>query len=203
MELHELHVADFSAGAIGHRNSVTGGDGRIRSFLVDMAETASCKQHSRRSDGMHLPIFAQQIHANDTTIFDQQVGGKFEFANGDVLDGFCLEVKRAANLLSGGVAMCVQDAVATMGAFASEREFGPIAIELCSPGDELFNALRSFFDENARGLLIAKAVAGNECVLQVQADFIFVAERGGDASLCILCSRLLDFKLGEDEHASR
>src|SRR6185369_621355 len=98
--------------------------------------------------------------------------------------------------------MRMQDAVAAVSAFAREREFGPITIELRSPRYQLFDPLRAFFNEDAGSLLIDEPVPRHQRVLQVKADLVFVAERGGDATLRILRCRFLDFQFGKDEHSS-
>ena len=69
-------------------------------------------------------------------------------------------------------------------------------IELRAPLDELLDAHRTFFDEDARGVRVAEAVAGDERVLQVEADFVLIAERDRDAALSVLRVRFGEFQLG-------
>ena len=40
MELHELHVGEFGAGAVGHGVAVAGGDGRVGRFAIDLPRAA-------------------------------------------------------------------------------------------------------------------------------------------------------------------
>src|SRR3954469_17492470 len=95
----------------------------------------------------------------------------------------------------------MQDAVAAVRAFAREDQLAAGPVELRSPGDQLFNAGGTFLDEDLGGVDVAEAIAGVKRVLEVQADLIFIAERGGDSALRILGRRFRDFFLGEHEHA--
>src|SRR6266446_7748185 len=103
---------------------------------------------------------------------------------------------------SGGIALRVQDAVAAVGALARERKLGSVAIKLCAPLDQFFNARRTFFDEHADGFHIAQAVSGDERVLKVQAHFVFVAKGGCDSYLRVVHSGVAHLTLGEHEHAA-
>ena len=114
-----------------------------------------------------------------------------------VFDAAGLQVERAADLAAGGVAVGVQNAVAAVRAFARERELGSGAIELRAPLDQLFDARRTFFDQHARGFLVDQAVAGVERVLQMQRNFVFIAEGGGDSALRVLRVGFGHLTLGE------
>ena len=98
--------------------------------------------------------------------------------------------------------MGMQNPVAAMCAFAGKGELGSLAIELRAPLNQFFDALRAFLHQDFRGFRIAQTIAGNERVLQVQADFVFVAECGGDAALGILGGRVGDFSLRQDHDAA-
>jgi len=52
MELYKFHVADFSAGAKGHGDTIASRDGRIGGLLVDVAETACREQNGSCADGV-------------------------------------------------------------------------------------------------------------------------------------------------------
>ena len=45
MKLHELHVTDLGAGAIGHGNTVGRGDGRIGRVAINVACPTGGQQH--------------------------------------------------------------------------------------------------------------------------------------------------------------
>ena len=49
---------------------------------------------------------------------------------------------------------------------------------------------------------VAEAVAGDERVLQVEADLVLVAERDRDAALSVLRVRFGEFELGQTKHTS-
>ena len=43
MELHELHVAQLGAGAVGDRVAVAGGDGGVGRFAIDLPRAAGAE----------------------------------------------------------------------------------------------------------------------------------------------------------------
>ena len=110
--------------------------------------------------------------------------------------------KSAADFASGGIAVRVEDAGAAVRGFAREGKFGAGAIEFGAPFDELSDVLGAFFDEESYGFRAAEAVAGVERVLFVQADFVFVAERYGDAALCPGSGGIAEIGFGEDQNAA-
>ncbi len=110
-------------------------------------------------------------------------------------------IEGAADFASGGIAVGVQHAVAAVRALAGEGELGALLIELRAPLDQFLDAQRAFLDEDARRVAVAEAVAGNQRVLQVQADLVLVAERDSDAALGVLRVRFAEFELGQTEHA--
>ena len=73
-----------------------------------------------------------------------------------------------------------------MCALTGEGKLSAVAIELRAPFDEFFNARRTFFDQHANGFYITKSVACDQGVLKMEADFVFVAEGGGDSSLSVM-----------------
>ena len=99
--------------------------------------------------------------------------------------------------------MGMQYTVAAMGAFPGEGNLGARAIELGAPLDQLFDAHRTFFHQDAGCRLVTQSVAGFQRVVEMQADFVVVAERGRDAALRVLRVRFGDFTLGEAKHTPR
>ena len=95
----------------------------------------------------------------------------------------------------------MQNAVAAVSAFAAENELGAAAIELRTPGDQLFNASRAFLHKRFHRFREAQAVAGDQRILQVQADLIFVAEGRRNTSLRILRVGIRDFFLGKHKNS--
>ena len=142
------------------------------------------------ADSSHAPI----VH--------YKLGGELELTEGDGLCRLRLQVKRSANLAAGGVSMCMQNTTAAVSSLASESNFGSGAIKLRAPLDELLNASRAFFHQHPRSFFVAKTIARFQRVVQVQADFVIVAQCGGDAALGVLGVRLRDFAFGEAKNPS-
>src|SRR5438270_9943581 len=93
--------------------------------------------------------FINQSNSADASVFQQQIGGKFEFAERDVLQGGCFGVEGASDLASGGIAVGVQHTGTAMSAFASEGELSSFAVELRAPGDEFLNTIGALFHQHA------------------------------------------------------
>src|SRR5580704_2435574 len=70
-----------------------------------------------------------------------------------------------------------------MRAFPAKSQLGTLAVEFRAPLNQFFYALRSFFDENLGSLRIAKTVTRVESVLEMKANFIFIAEGRSNAAL--------------------
>ena len=144
----------------------------------------------------------QDPDATDPAVFLGQVGGEFEFADGDVLQRLGLHVQGAADLAAGGVALGVQDTRAAVRTLTGERQLGPGAVEFRSPGNQLLDALGAFLHQHLGRFGVAEAVAGVERVLKVEADFVFVAEGRGNPALGILGVGFRQLAFGEHEHTS-
>jgi hypothetical protein len=201
MELDELHVADFGACAESHGNAISGCNGWIRGIAIDLAEASGGKQNAPGTQVFDSSIIVKNVDTDDAAIFDDEIASESKLAESDVGESGSLLVECAADLASSGVAVCVQDAVAAVGAFAGESEFGAGAIEFRAPSNQFFNAGRAFFDQDASGVRVAKSVASVERVLKVKADAVFVAKRGGDPALRVLRVGLGNLALGEAENA--
>ena len=154
-------------------------------------------------DFVKLSGLIEYANAHHFAISHQQFGGELEFAKGDGLDCAGLQVQGAADLAAGRVAVSVQDAAAAMRALARECDLRTGAIEFRAPLDQLFDARRTFFHQDARGFLVAKAVAGLQRVFEMQPNFVVVAECRCDTTLRVLGVRLRDLALGEAKHATR
>ena len=143
------------------------------------------------------------MDAADATVFDDQVGGELELADGNVFQSLAFGVESPQNLASRGIAVGVQDAVAAVRAFPAEGELGALAIEFGAPLNQFVDALGSVFHQHLGRFGIAKAIAGLQRVLQVKTDLVLVAERGRDATLGPLRVRFRDFALGQHEDRAR
>jgi hypothetical protein len=198
MELHELHVADFRAGA--HRNSHTipgcpVGVGRI---AIDLPKPAGGQQHSGAADLLRNSILVENGNGADTAVLGCESRHKSERGNRDRLEGLCLFPYCAQDFPASGISLGVQQAGFAVGVFQSEGQLGSMVL---APGDQFVDALGSFLQQHLHRSDVAEAIAGIERVLQVEADLIFVAEPGG------LAFRILRFEAGEilfrqQEHTS-
>jgi hypothetical protein len=126
--------------------------------------------------------------------------GEFEFAKDNVLQGCGPGVEGSPDLPACGITVGVQNATAAVRGFPRKRQLCAVAVKLCAPVYEFLNALRPFFHQHVGSVSIYDPVACLDCVLQMQADFIFVAQSYGDPALSILRVRLSQFLLGQDQH---
>jgi hypothetical protein len=137
-----------------------------------------------------------------SSLVQVKIGGEFKLADRNAGKGFGFRVQGAENFASGGVAMCVQNAIAAVCALPAKSKFGALAVELRAPLDQLLNAIGGIFDKDGCRLRVTQAVAGVERVLQMKADFIFIAERSGDPALCPLGGRIRNLPLGQYDYAA-
>ena len=183
MELDELHIADFRPGAKCHGYSVACGHGRICGIAIKLPQATGGEKY--RGSG-HLLMFAlvtDQVNAAHSPVFDPQIGRKFKFAHRNILERFGFGIQSAEDFASSGISMRVQDAVTAVCAFTSESQLGAFAIEFRAPLKQFLDAFRPFFHQYLGGIGVAQAIAGIECVLEMKADLVFVAECGGNTSL--------------------
>jgi hypothetical protein len=81
MELHELHIANFRAGPVGHSNTVAGCDTRIGSLFVHMAQASGGQLNSGSANRMQASALVEQRQSDHATVFNQQICSELEFAN--------------------------------------------------------------------------------------------------------------------------
>ena len=115
--------------------------------------------------------------------------------------GFAVE--RACDLLSGGIAMRVQNAVAAVGGFARQRQLARMPIELRAPADQLPDDFRPLLDQRPHGVQVAESIARDERVLLVEFDVIVFPERDRDTALGVLRRRFLEGVLGDHQNTTR
>jgi hypothetical protein len=83
MKLDELHVCDGSARAIGHGNTVAGGDIRVGGIEIDFSATARRQEGDRRRERFNFAgSIIEYINAEATV-----VAHVAEFLAGDEIDG--------------------------------------------------------------------------------------------------------------------
>src|SRR5207244_895313 len=93
----------------------------------------------------------------------------------------------------------MQNAIATVRPFASERQLRAAAVKLCAPLNQFFNAFRSVFHQCPCCLGIAETITSVQRVLKMQADLVFIAQRGCDSALR---GRILELALSQHYYAS-
>src|SRR5437667_800315 len=77
----------------------------------------------------------------------------------------------------------MQNAIAAVRFFASERQLRALAAKLRAPLNQFFNAFRSIFHEDSCRFRIAETITCVQRVLKMQADLVFIAQRGCDSAL--------------------
>ena len=96
----------------------------------------------------------------------------------------------------------MQDAITAVRALAGECQLRALAIKLRPPMDEFLNAVGALLYEHLGRLGIAQAIPRSEGVLEMQADFVFVAERGGDATLRPMRGGVSHFLLSQNHDSA-
>ena len=71
-------------------------------------------------------------------------------------------------------------------ACARKRQLGPVAVKTHSPIDQLLDLHRTLFNQDVNCLLAAKAITSLQGIVKVEANLIVLAQRRGDAALCVL-----------------
>src|SRR5579864_3109213 len=202
MKLNEFQISNFRPCSICHGDAVSGRDWRIGGVGIELSHPAGREQNGRGADGAVLGALIYYANRGHASVVDLQVRGELEFAHLNSGDCFGLGEEGAKDFASCGIAVRVKNAIAAVRAFAAEGQLGAIAIKLRSPCDQLFNTLGSIFHQDPGGFGIAQAIARVERVLQVQADFIFVAEGGSNSALGKLRVRFGDFSLCQNQNAA-
>ena len=90
-----------------------------------------------------------------------------------------------------------------MCALAGEGQPGAVPVKLSAPGNKFLDAFRALLHQYPRGLDLAQAGTRDKRVLQVEADLIFIAERGRDSALGVLGGGLGEFAFGQNNHPPR
>src|SRR5262249_1792343 len=127
--------------------------------------------------------FVNEANADGLVAVKNEAGCESVGAQVQMRNGIGSGEQGAADFAAGGVAVGVENPRTAVRCFASERKLCSGAVEFCAPFDELRNVFWAFFHEQRPRFGPAKAVSGVDGVLLVQADFVFVAERYGDAAL--------------------
>ena len=208
VELHELEVADRGAGTQRDRRTVPGRDRGVGGLREDLPEPAA-GQHDRAAvHGADAVVLALAHHVQgepgDRAVrVEQQVDGQRVLDDLDLGCGLDGRVEGPLDLRARGVAAGVGDAVAVVAALAGQADLaGGVVVEVGAEGDQLAYGGGAVGDQDAHGLLVARARAGHEGVALVLLGGVAGAECGGDAALRPLRRAGVEHVLGDDEDAA-
>src|ERR1700758_4066570 len=109
-----------------------------------------------------------------------------------------LLVEQAQDFFARRCSLRVQNSTASVGIFQSEYQ---LCSMMLSPCDQFVNALRRFFQQEFHRSQIANPIARRDRILQVQTDFIFIAQPGRIA-FWIIRLEAGEFFLGKHKHTS-
>jgi hypothetical protein len=130
----------------------------------------------------------------------QQINGKGVFPTGDVAGLPQILDHRADDLLAGGIAVGVGDAIAAMAPFAGQGELPLLPVELGPPLDQLLDPPRTFTDHVLDHVEVAQGTAGQHRVGHVILKTVRRIEDGGDASLGMGAVGLIQGILGNHQN---
>ena len=93
----------------------------------------------------------------------------------------------------------MQNARNGMGSFARAQKFAAVLIELRTPLDEFFHALRAFGHQHFCGWAVNQSIAGGNGVLQMQRDLVTILNSNRDPALRVVRVRFGDGFLGDHQ----
>ncbi len=200
MELHELAVHDARVGAVGGREPVPRGAGRVRRVQVEVAEAAGGEHRARGEEGFHpsrrLVEEVGALHFRrfvDATRIHRVVRAREQIHEAELLahGDFRMRLHRLAQpLLDGGTrrVLGVVDAARAVGRFRRGRRIA-IAIGVEGHAQALPEKgaaeTRALLREHPHGFGTAEARAGFEDVLREQRGAVafLLARQADDAAL--------------------
>jgi hypothetical protein len=127
VKLIKFEVRHPAAGAPGHRDTVAGGDIRVRGVLINFGGAAGRQHHGLRLAGFHLlfitvpdPGAHHATRAGQANLIgNNQVNGIAAFKYPNIRMAQRLADQRGFNLFTGGIGG-VQDAAVAVTAFAGQ-----------------------------------------------------------------------------------
>jgi hypothetical protein len=199
VELVELHIGDGGSGAVGHGDTVAGGDGRIGGVGVDLTGSSAGEERGAGMNVEDASFAIEKRGSDDVAVEGKEIDACGPFHKADVWEGAYVAKERDGDLAAGGITVGVEDARAGVCALAGEHQFAVLAIEGGTPGEEFFYAAGALFDENAGGFWVDEAVACGEGVFVVKGHVFVTSDSDGDSALCVSGVGLGELFLGDDE----
>ena len=145
---------------------------------------------------MGQAFFVEHGNACDPPACNDQVGRESERSQRNVLQRLRLLVEQAQDFFARRCPMRVQNSTAGVGVFQPEYQLCSVVL---SPADQFVNALRRFFQQELYRGQIANPIARLERILQVQTDFILIAQPRRIA-FRIVRLEVGEFFLGKHKH---
>ncbi|MDZ7635030.1 MAG: hypothetical protein U5L72_11645 [Bacteroidales bacterium] len=199
MELHELHVRQADAGAVGDREAVAGGDDRVRRVAIDLPASAS-RKHGRVGPDLDRLSQHARAHPGAPSLLDDQVEDARMFQHGRPLGGTHAVDEGAGDLGPRAIAVRMHDAACGVRGLAPELELAVLAQVEGRPRQlQLAHPRRPLLHQDLHRLPVAERRPGGQGVLAVQLGRIARAEGGGDPALGVRGRAVVQRTLGEDE----
>ena len=110
VELHEFHVRELHACAVGNGVAVAGRDNGVRRVSIDLA-TATSREHGGVGNDLHRPAGDAGAHAAASSAVDDEIQHTRLLEDRDTLAFLNARTQGASNFGSGLVAVRVYDAM--------------------------------------------------------------------------------------------
>ncbi len=212
VELHEFHVGDRGAGAVGHGDAVAGGDVRIAGIQIDFpgASRGQNGKAGAESDDLlgagNEDVGAQADIGRHPPVADLRLGDEIDgavvFVDTDIRVALDRFDQRPFDLLAGDV-LGVEDAPGAVSPFAGQVVIaGFVPGKIDAPVDQVLDRFGAGFDDPANDVFPCQMSAGDDGVLHVGIEAVFGGENRGDPSLGQVGGGLGQFLLGDDGNGS-
>ena len=199
VELHELHVAQLGAGAVGGRHAVAGGHRRVGRLAVDHAGAAAGQ------DRLLGPDQQRDRAGRRCTRAPTQ---RPSCVSRSMVKVRSQRVTLAALRARSMMARITSKPVASPRAWTMRRWLWPPSmpmsvVELGAVADQVVDLAGRLADHQLDDGAVAQAGAGGQRVLDVVLEAVLRRAHGGDAALGVAAVALLDLVLGDDQDVHR
>ena len=205
MELVELQIGHLGSGADRRGQSVTRRYRRIGGVRVQTSGAAGGEHHTVRIHDTRLDAVLvvphRQTHTGHVTVAHQHVVQERVLEHGDVRIGFYHGGNVEFQDLSGGIPSGVHHTGAAVRGFeAAQHVAFTITVHMPSVPDEFAHAASAFVGQYADGGAVAQSMARCHGVGRMQRRRIIIEDRGGHASLGVVCVRFDELVLAYEQH---